>query len=232
MFGKVPAWYLPANLSLKAEFMTNESFEESVKRKKELFETEEEEQEYYDKAARTMDNVREKLKKANEEEYKRLINFIEERLEKGEKPVGILEPMTEKFKEFFPDNEDDLIKLLFVYIREKKQLTKEKGFLTHKGEKDNWKIIERFREKYKSLVDCDGLREDLKKYYYILKEIEKRSGEKAMLAESKKYLDDILFKCKEVDRLDLEGFMRVVLSDPEKYSQKRDKKKEKLQNNQ
>lgn len=208
--------------------MAKENFEESAKRKKELFETEKKEQEYYDKAAKTMDDVREKLKKANEEEYKRLINFIEERLEIGEKPVDILEPMTEKFKGFFPDNEDDLIKLLFVYIREKKQLAKEKGFLTHKKEEDNWKTIEEFREKYKSLVDCDGLCEELKKHYYILKEIEKKEGEKTMLAESKFFFDDLLFKCKKINPLDLDSFARVVLADPEKYSQRRERKKEEL----
>lgn len=230
-FGKASVWRLPANLSLKAKFMENENFEENAERKRGIFETKEREQEYYDKAAEIINGVRKKLKKANEKEYKKLVNFIEECLERGEKPVDILEPMTVKFKDFFPNNEDDLIKLLFIYIREKKQLAKERGFSTYKKEEDNWRVVEEFREKYKNLVDCDELCEDLKRYYYILKEIEKKEGEEVMLAESKKYFDDIIFKCQKINPKDLEPFMRVVLADPEKYSQRR-KKKEELQNNQ
>lgn len=221
--------------------MEKETFEGNKNRKK-VFVDNKEEQTYYDKAEKEMDELKKKLKKANEKEYEKLVNFIKERLERGEKPVGILEPMTKKFKEFFPDNEDDLIKLLFTLgIWDKKQSEAEKDFVTHKEEKDNWEIINKFREKYKNIIDVNGLCEELKKHRNNLEEIEKREGKEARKTKGEELSQSILFKCLGLGNTkyrgtkaenDLEEFMRVVLSDPEKYSQRRDKKKEEPQNNQ
>lgn len=221
--------------------MSKENFEGNKNGKK-VFVDKEEERTYYNEAKKEIDRLKKELKKANEKEYEKLVNFIKERLERGEKPVGILEPMTEKFKEFFPDNEDDLIKLLFTFgIWDKKQSKAEKDFVTHKEENDNWETINKFREEYKSIIDVNGLCEELKKHHDNLEEIEKREGKEARKAKGEEFSQSILFKCLGLGNTgyrgtkaenDLEEFMRAVLSDPEKYSQRRDKKKEELRNNQ